>query len=79
MKHLKELFSYRDLIYNLIKRQIKVRFEQSVLGIIWAILKPAGTVTILTIVFSHFAKFPSDDLPYPLFSYGAFPGHCSPP
>jgi lipopolysaccharide transport system permease protein len=52
-------------------RQIKARFKQSALGISWSILKPAGTVVILTVVFSHFAKFPSDGIPYPLFSFGA--------
>jgi len=52
-------------------RQIKSRFKQSALGISWSIFKPAGTVVILTVVFSHFAKFPSDGIPYPLFAFGA--------
>lgn len=71
MKHLKNLFLYHELIYNLTMRQIKARFKQSVFGIMWVVLKPIVTVAILTIVFSKFAKFPSDDLPYPLFSFGA--------
>jgi lipopolysaccharide transport system permease protein len=71
MKHLIKLFAYHELIYNLTMRQIKAHFKQSALGILWAVLKPAGTVIILTVVFSHFAKFPSDGIPYPLFSFGA--------
>ena len=71
MTNIKNIFIYRELIYNLTLREIKARYKQSVLGFIWAILKPAGTVIILTVVFSHFAKFPSDGLPYPLFAYGA--------
>lgn len=71
MKHLIKLFAYHELIYNLTMSQVKARFKQSALGILWAILKPAGTVIILTVVFSHFAKFPSDGIPYPLFSFGA--------
>jgi lipopolysaccharide transport system permease protein len=71
MKQLIELFSYRELIYNLAMKQIKVNFKQSVLGFVWAILKPACTVLILTVVFSRIAKFPSDGIPYPLFAFGA--------
>lgn len=71
MKNLKNLFVYRELIYNLTKRQIKARFKQSALGVSWAILKPAGTVAIFTVVFSYFAKLPSEGIPYPLFAFGA--------
>lgn len=71
MKYIYNLINYRELIYNFTLREIKTRYKQSVLGFVWAILKPAGTVLILTVVFSHFAKFPSDGLPYPLFAYGA--------
>ena len=71
MRNIKNIFAYRELLYNLIKRQTKSRFKQSALGIMWAVLKPAGTVMILTIVFSYFAKFPSEGIPYPLFSFAA--------
>lgn len=66
-----ELFTYRELIYNLAMKQIKVSFKQSFLGFVWAIVKPACTVLILTVVFSRIAKFPSDGIPYPLFTFGA--------
>ncbi len=71
MKNLINLIKYRELIYNLIRRFVKARFKQSALGIMWVVMKPIVTVAILTIVFSKFAKFPSDGLPYPLFSFGA--------
>jgi lipopolysaccharide transport system permease protein len=71
MKNLIELFSYRELIYNLALKQIRVNFKQSFLGFFWAILKPVCTVLILTVVFSRIAKFPSDGIPYPLFAFGA--------
>jgi lipopolysaccharide transport system permease protein len=71
MKNLIELISYRELIFNLALKQIRVNFKQSFLGVFWAILKPVCTVVILTVVFSRIAKFPSDGIPYPLFSFGA--------
>lgn len=72
MKHLTELYLYRELIYNLAMKQIKVSIKQSFFGILWTILKPVATVLILTVVFSKIAKFPSDGIPYPLFTFGAF-------
>lgn len=71
MKNLIILLKHRELIYNLTRRHIKARFKQSIFGFMWVILKPVVTVAILTIVFSKFAKFPSDGLPYPLFAFGA--------
>lgn len=71
MKKLIELFSYRELIYNLAAKQISVNFKQSFLGFFWAILKPVCTVLIFTVVFSRIAKFPSEGIPYPLFAFGA--------
>ena len=75
---MKELFHYltilcqnNELLINLILRQFRARYRQSILGIAWAICKPIATVSIFTLVFSYIAKFPSDDLPYPLFSFGA--------
>lgn len=71
MKSLTNFFVYRELLFYLTKRHVKASFKQSALGIVWIILKPVTTVIILTVVFSRFAKFPSDGMPYPLFSYGA--------
>jgi len=71
MNKLKELISYRELLYNLALRSVKSRFKQSALGMTWLILHPISNVIVLTIVFSYIAKTPSEGLPYPLFSFGA--------
>lgn len=62
---------YRELLYFLAWRDIKVRYKQTLLGAVWAILQPLLTMVIFTIVFGNFAKIPSDGLPYPLFAYAA--------
>ena len=66
-----ELGKYKELLLNIAIREIKVRYKQSVLGIFWSILQPLSMMIIFTIVFSRFAKIPSDGIPYPLFSYTA--------
>lgn len=68
---LRDLWAYRELIYFLTWRDIKVRYKQSVLGILWAILKPFMAMVVFTIFFGNFAKIPSDGIPYPIFSYTA--------
>ena len=68
---LHDLWAYRELIYFLTWRDIKVRYKQSVLGILWAILKPFMAMVVFTIFFGNFAKIPSDGIPYPIFSYTA--------
>lgn len=68
---LNDLWDYRELIYFLTWRDIKVRYKQSVLGILWAILKPFMSMVVFTIFFGNFAKIPSDGIPYPIFSYTA--------
>lgn len=67
----KELSKYRELLYSLTIREIKVRYKQSVLGITWAVLQPLALMLIFTLVFSMLAQIPSDDIPYPIFSYSA--------
>lgn len=67
----KELWRYRELIYFLTWRDIKVRYKQAVLGIAWAILQPLVTMVIFTIIFGNLLGTPSQDLPYPLFSLSA--------
>ena len=69
--NLKDLWKYRELIYFLTWRDLKVRYKQSVLGVLWAILQPFLNMVILTIFFGNLAKIPSDGLPYPIFSYTA--------
>ena len=68
---LKALWRYRELLYFLTWRDIKVRYKQTALGATWAIIQPLLTMVIFTVVFGHFARVPSDGVPYPLFSYCA--------
>lgn len=66
-----ELWDYRELIYFLTWRDIKVRYKQTVLGASWAILQPFITMVIFSLFFGKLAKMPSDGIPYPIFSYAA--------
>jgi lipopolysaccharide transport system permease protein len=67
--NLRDLWNYRELIYFLTWRDVKVRYKQAVLGIAWAVLQPFVTMVIFTLVFDNLAKMPSDGIPYPLFSF----------
>jgi lipopolysaccharide transport system permease protein len=67
----KELWRYRELIYFLTWRDIKVRYKQAVLGIVWAIIQPLLTMVVFTVIFGNLLKTPSQDIPYPLFSLTA--------
>lgn len=69
--NLKELWDYRELLYFLTWRDIKVRYKQTVLGAAWAILQPLLTMVVFTVFFGKLGKIPSDGLPYPIFSYCA--------
>lgn len=68
---IRELFGYRELLLAWTMREIRVRYKQSLLGAAWAILQPLSLMVIYTIVFSFFIRVPSDEIPYPLFSYTA--------
>ena len=68
---LRELWSYRELLYFLTWRDVKVRYKQSLLGASWAVLQPVTAMFLFTIVFGHIAKISSDGIPYPIFSYSA--------
>jgi lipopolysaccharide transport system permease protein len=65
----RELRGYRELLYFLTWRDIKVRYKQTVLGAIWAILQPVISMIIFSIIFGKFAKIPSNGVPYPIFVY----------
>jgi lipopolysaccharide transport system permease protein len=65
----KELWSYKDLLYFFTWRDIKVRYKQTVLGVLWAIFQPFITMIVFSIFFGKFAKMPSDGIPYPIFVY----------
>lgn len=68
---LNELWEYRELLYFLTRRDIAVRYKQTVLGAAWAILQPVMTMAVFSLFFGALAHLPSDDLPYPLFAYAA--------
>ena len=68
---LKELWAYRELLYFLIWRDVKVRYKQTALGIAWAIIQPVFTMIVFSLFFGRLGKIPSDGIPYPLFSYAA--------
>lgn len=69
--NLRELWRYRELLYFLIWRDIKVRYRQTVLGAAWAIIQPFFTMVVFSVFFGKLAKMPSDGVPYPIFSYAA--------
>jgi lipopolysaccharide transport system permease protein len=64
-----ELWQYRELLYFLVWRDVKVRYKQTFFGVAWAILQPLMTMLVFTIFFGRLAQVGSDGLPYPLFSY----------
>lgn len=70
--NLRELWQYRELFYLLVQRDLKVRYKQTLLGVLWAILQPASTAFIFTIVFSRIAKYETADVPYWLFALSGF-------
>lgn len=65
---LKEIWQYRELIYYLTLREIQIRYKQTAIGVIWAVLQPVITTVIFTIIFSGLARFESGNIPYPLFA-----------
>jgi lipopolysaccharide transport system permease protein len=68
---LNELWEYRELVYFLIWRDIKVRYKQTVLGAAWAIIQPFFTMVVFSLFFGWLAKMPSEGVPYPIFTYSA--------
>lgn len=67
----REIWDYRELLYFLVWRDVKVRYKQTVLGVAWAIVQPLATMVVFSVVFGRLAAMPSDGLPYPLFSLAA--------
>ena len=67
----RELKQYRDLFYFLVVRDIKVKYKQTVLGGLWAIIQPFFAMVVFTLFFGRLAKMPSDGIPYPIFNYTA--------
>ena len=67
----RELISYRELLWSWVVRDIKVRYKQSVLGATWAIIQPLSATLLFTVVFSHFVRIDTGGIPYPIFYYSA--------
>ncbi len=65
------LWAYRELLYFLTWREVKVRYKQTALGFAWAIIQPFMLMIVFTLFFGTLAKVPSEGIPYPLFSYAA--------
>jgi lipopolysaccharide transport system permease protein len=68
---LRELWAYRELLYVLTARDVKLRYKQTVLGFAWAIIQPVMMMVVFSIFFGQLAQMPSDGQPYPLFVYAA--------
>src|SRR5467141_3316058 len=69
--NLGELWAYRELLFFLAWRDILVRYKQTVIGILWAFLRPLATMVVFTIIFGRIAKLPSNAVPYPVFAFAA--------
>jgi lipopolysaccharide transport system permease protein len=68
---LEELWAYRELLYFLIWRDVKVRYKQTAIGAAWAIIQPLFTMIVFSLFFGRLGKIPSDGVPYPIFCYTA--------
>lgn len=66
-----ELWGYRELVYFLAWRDVKVRYKQTVLGVIWAVIQPFFTMVVFTLLFGQLAKIPTDGIPGPIFYFSA--------
>src|SRR5437879_9679423 len=67
--NLGELWEYRELLYFLVWRDVKVRYKQTVIGVAWAVLQPFLTMVVFSIIFGGLLRVPSEGVPYPVFSY----------
>jgi lipopolysaccharide transport system permease protein len=69
LPQIRDVWAYRELLYFLVWRQLKVRYKQTVLGVLWAIIQPFFLMVIFSIFFGRLAKIPSEGIPYPIFAY----------
>lgn len=69
--NIREIWAYRELFFVLTQRDIKVRYKQTVLGVVWAVLQPLLTMLIFTVIFGSLARIPSDGHPYAIFVFAA--------
>src|SRR5260221_4941539 len=68
---LAELWAYRELLYFFVWRDVKIRYKQTAIGVLWVVLQPLLTMLVFTLFFGRLAKLPSDGLPYPVFYFSA--------
>lgn len=68
---LREIIRFRELLGQITLREIKVRYKQTVLGVLWAVLQPFSLMVVFTLFFGRFAKISSEGVPYPIFYYSA--------
>ena len=68
---LAELWAYRELLYFFVWRDVKIRYKQTAVGVLWVVLQPLLTMAVFTLFFGRLAKLPSDGLPYPVFYFAA--------
>src|SRR5437660_7490181 len=68
---LREVWTYRELLYFFVWRDLKVRYKQTVIGVAWVVLQPLMSMGVFTLFFGRLAKLPSDGLPYPVFYFAA--------
>lgn len=69
--NLRDLWMHRDLFYFLTQRDLKVRYKQTILGVVWVVMQPLLTTLIFTVFLGRWARVPSDGTPYPVFYYSA--------
>jgi lipopolysaccharide transport system permease protein len=68
---LREVWAYRELLYFFIWRDVKIRYKQTAIGVLWVVLQPVLNMLVFTLFFGRLAKLPSDGLPYPVFYFAA--------
>src|SRR5215470_10722772 len=68
---LNELWAYRELLYFFVWRDVKIRYKQTAVGVLWVVLQPILTMAVFTLFFGRLAKLPSEGLPYPVFYFAA--------
>ncbi|HWY44401.1 MAG TPA: hypothetical protein VNX66_12945 [Candidatus Sulfotelmatobacter sp.] len=66
-----EVWDYRELLYFFVWRDVKIRYKETAVGVLWVVLQPLLNMLIFTIFFGRLAKMPSQGLPYPVFSFAA--------
>src|SRR5262249_26362013 len=66
-----EVWAYRELLYFFVWRDVKIRYKQTAVGVLWVVLQPLLTMAVFTLFFGRLAKLPSDGLPYPVFYFAA--------